>query len=99
MKRNIIFSILFTYIFWGCSGSSSSHGDEHEHQHSDHIEVHDHNHDEHEGHDHEAEEHSDEIILKKSRGRSHRFNDQDYPSRKISRRYFLLGNFIGCAGR
>ena len=66
MKRNIIFSILFTYIFWGCSGSSSSHGDEHEHQHSDHIEVHDHNHDEHEGHDHEAEEHSDEIILKKA---------------------------------
>ena len=51
MKRNIIFSILFTYIFWGCSGSSSSH---------------DHNHDEHEGHDHEAEEHSDEIILKKA---------------------------------
>ena len=52
MKRNIIFSILFTYIFWGCSGSSSSHSDEHEHQHSDHIEAHDHNHDEHEGHDH-----------------------------------------------
>ena len=49
MKRNIIFSILFTYIFWGCSGSSSSHSDEHEHQHSDHIEAHDHNHDEHEG--------------------------------------------------
>lgn len=39
MKRNIIFSILFTYIFWGCSGSSSSHSDEHEHQHSDHIEA------------------------------------------------------------
>ena len=91
MKRNIIFSILFTYIFWGCSGSSSSHSDEHEHQHSDHIEAHDHNHDEHEGHDHEAEEHSDEIILKKA--------DQDYPSRKISWRYFLLGNFVGCAGR
>ena len=66
MKRNIIFSILFTYIFWGCSGSSSSHSDEHEHQHSDHIEAHDHNHDEHEGHDHDAEEHSDEIILKKA---------------------------------
>lgn len=66
MKRNIILSILFAYILWGCAGSSSTHNDEHDHVHSDHIEEHDHEHSESEGHDHESEHHGDEIILKKA---------------------------------
>lgn len=66
MKRNILLTItLFSYILWGCSGSSS-HGTGEEHQHSDHIEAHDHEHSENEGHDHEHEGHGDEIILKKA---------------------------------